>query len=217
MRNKVNKVGIISIIGVITLALAAGAYALYFADRAGAPTANSSGESSKSTESGDSKYATLKGDEFDEAFLADMLAHHEGAVNMAEQAQSVTAREEIRTLAGNITTSQSMEMIDMRKWQKDWGFEITNSGGHMSHGGGGMDMAGDMVEMMAKLKGLKGEAYDKEFLKQMILHHEQAVDMAQYADTNAEREEVKTLARNIISAQESEITQMKQWQQEWGY
>lgn len=165
----------------------------------------------------DNKFASLKGDAFDEAFIADMLAHHEGAVNMSEQAQAMTAHEEIRTLAGSIVSSQSMEMMDMRKWQKDWGYEITNSGGHMSHGGGGMDMAGDMTEMMGKLQGLSGEAYDKMFLEQMIIHHEQAVDMARYADSNAKHDEIKSLARDIIAAQESEIAQMKQWQQEWGY
>lgn len=212
-----NKIGIIGIVAVIAVILASGAFALYTANQVNEEPTNSTASSSKTQAKDDNKYASLKGDEFDEAFIADMLAHHEGAVNMSEQAQAVTARDEIRTLAGNITSSQSMEMMEMRNWQKQWGYEVTNSGGHMGHGGGGMDMAGDMTEMMAKLQGLKGEAYDKEFLKQMILHHEQAIDMAKYADSNAKHDEVKTLARNIITAQESEIAQMKQWQQDWGY
>ncbi|HPE85487.1 MAG TPA: DUF305 domain-containing protein, partial [Chlamydiales bacterium] len=69
----------------------------------------------------------------------------------------------------------------------------------------------------AKLNGLSGEAYDKEFLKQMILHHQQAVDMSKYADTNAKHQEVKDLARAVITAQEKEIADMKSWQQKWGY
>ena len=165
----------------------------------------------------DSKYATLKGDGFDEAFIADMIAHHEAAINMSEQAQAMTARDEIRTLASAIMETQTTEMVQMREWQQAWGFEITNSGGHMSHGGGGAEMAGDMVEMQNKLNDLKGEAYDKEFLKQMILHHEQAVDMAKYAADNAKSQEIKDLASNIIKAQNEEIRQMKQWQESWGY
>lgn len=164
-----------------------------------------------------SKYATLTGDAFDEAYIADMLAHHEGALNMAEQAQAATAHEEIRTLAGNITQSQGAEVMQMRTWQTDWGYEVTMSGGHNSHGGGGIDMGGDMVEMQNKLRGLTGEAYDKEFLKQMILHHEQAVDMSQFAAKNAKHQEIKDLAEDVISAQTTEIEQMKQWQEKWGY
>lgn len=165
----------------------------------------------------DSKYATLKGDAFDEAFIADMFAHHEAAINMSEQAQAMTAHDEIRTLATSIMETQATEMVQMREWQQAWGFEITNIGGHMSHGGGGAEMAGDMVEMQNKLKDLKGEAYDKEFLKQMILHHEQAVDMAKFAADNAKRQEIKDLASNIIKAQNEEIRQMKQWQKAWRY
>ncbi|MGB3945833.1 MAG: DUF305 domain-containing protein, partial [Candidatus Saccharimonadales bacterium] len=164
-----------------------------------------------------SKYAALKGDAFDEQYIADMLAHHEAAASMSEQAMSVTAHDELFNLATNIVQVQSNEMIQMREWQKAWGFEITNSGGHMSHGGGGAEMAGDMVEMMNKLKGLTGEAYDEEFLKQMILHHEQAIEMSVDADTNAKRQEIKDLARDVITAQSAEIKQMKQWQKEWGY
>lgn len=78
-------------------------------------------------------------------------------------------------------------------------------------------MSGDMADMEAKLNGLSGEAYDKEFLKQMILHHQQAVDMSKYSDTNAKHQEVKDLARAVITAQEKEIADMKSWQQKWGY
>lgn len=164
-----------------------------------------------------SKYASLKGDAFDEQYLADMIAHHEAAASMSEQAMSVAAHDELFTLANSIVQVQSREMIQMRDWQKAWGFEITNSGGHMSHGGGGAEMAGDMVEMMNKLKDLKGEAYDKEFLTQMILHHEQAIEMSVDADTNAKRQEIKDLAAGVIKTQTAEIEQMKQWQKEWGY
>lgn len=165
----------------------------------------------------DSKYDDLKDDAFDEAFIADMLAHLEGAVNVSEQAQAVTVHEEIRTMAGQMTQTQSLAMMQMREWQEAWGFEVTNSGGHMSHGGGGAEMAGDMVEMMATLQNLSGEAYDKEFLRQMIIHHEQAIDIAKYAETNAKRQEIKDFAADIISNQNTEIDQMKEWQKAWGY
>ena len=78
-------------------------------------------------------------------------------------------------------------------------------------------MGDDMANMESKLNGLSGEAYDKEFLKQMILHHQQAVDMSKYADTNAKHQEVKDLAQAVITAQEKEIADMKSWQQKWGF
>jgi uncharacterized protein (DUF305 family) len=208
------------IIGIILLALVAATiwYVAFFSpEKKMVPSNTDSVSTNNEGSDPSSKFATLKGDAFDEAYIADMLAHHEGALNMSEQAGAVVAHEELLTLTGNIIQTQSMELVQMREWQKAWGYKETTSGGHMSHGGAGMDMGGDMVEMMNKLKDLKGEAYDKEFLKQMIIHHEQAIEMSRYANTNAKHQEIKDLAKNIIEAQTAEINQMKQWQQEWGY
>ncbi|KKS13824.1 MAG: hypothetical protein UU71_C0042G0009 [Parcubacteria group bacterium GW2011_GWB1_41_6] len=50
---------------------------------------------------------------------------------------------------------------------------------------------------------------DEHFIEQMIPHHDGAIDMAKLALQKAKRPEIKTLAENIISAQEKEITDMR--------
>jgi len=74
-----------------------------------------------------------------------------------------------------------------------------------------------MTEMVASLKDKKGDDYDKAFITDMIDHHQSAVDMAKLSATNAKHEEIKQLSDDIVSAQEKEISQMKQWQMDWGY
>ncbi|MEO5691391.1 MAG: DUF305 domain-containing protein [Candidatus Saccharimonadales bacterium] len=74
-----------------------------------------------------------------------------------------------------------------------------------------------MDDMTADLKGKVGDEYDKAFIVSMIAHHEGAVEMAKLSAKNAKHEEIKTLSTNIISAQEKEISEMKQWQMDWGY
>lgn len=219
-RNRNNNKILIASIAVLAITAAAVWYFAFFSVVEQEPTTPSKTDSistSDNESNGSNKFATLKGDAFDEAYIADMLAHHEGALNMAEQAGPVVAHTEILTLTGNILQAQGMEMMQMKDWQKAWGYKETMSGGHMSHGGGAMDTGGDMVEMMNKLKDLEGEAYDKEFLKQMIIHHEQAIEMSRYANANAKHQEIKDLAKNITETQTAEINQMKQWQQQWGY
>lgn len=56
---------------------------------------------------------------------------------------------------------------------------------------------------------------DAHFIEQMIPHHEDAITMAKLAQTKAQRPEVKQLAENIISSQEAENKQMKEWYKEW--
>src|SRR5688500_7558435 len=57
--------------------------------------------------------------------------------------------------------------------------------------------------------------YDALFIDSMIVHHQGAIDMANQALKEATKPEIKTLAENIIKAQEAEIAQMKEWRQAW--
>lgn len=41
--------------------------------------------------------------------------------------------------------------------------------------------------------------------------------MAKLSGQNAKHDEIKQLSKDIVSAQENEIEQMKQWQKDWGY
>jgi hypothetical protein len=56
---------------------------------------------------------------------------------------------------------------------------------------------------------------EKQFIQEMVKHHEAAVTMAQQVLLLNPRAEVKKLANDIISAQTSEITMMKQWLASW--
>lgn len=56
---------------------------------------------------------------------------------------------------------------------------------------------------------------DRHFIEQMIPHHEDAITMAKLAQTKAQHEEMKTLAKSIISSQGKEIDQMKRWYNKW--
>lgn len=76
-------------------------------------------------------------------------------------------------------------------------------------------MGNAMSDMMVGLAGKTGNEFDKAFLSEMIMHHQGAVQMAEAALQYAEHDEIKQMAKAIISAQTSEITQMKEWQKRW--
>ena len=60
------------------------------------------------------------GDAFDEAFLKEMIVHHEGAVVMAKQVLATSKRPELIKLANDIITAQTGEIKMMGDWQKAW-------------------------------------------------------------------------------------------------
>jgi uncharacterized protein (DUF305 family) len=210
---------------VVALIAVGGVVAAYFMSRANTPSNDDMAGMDHSTmtmteENSESetykKYAALKGEAYDKEFLANMIVHHESAMNMGEMALAAAKHQEIKDLATNINASQGKEVGDMRKWQTTWGYPATSG-----HSMTGLEEAGHSMEgmedMNAALVGLSGDTFDKKFLELMIEHHQGAIDMAKPAATNASHQEIKDLAKAIITTQTKEITQMQKWLQEWGY
>ena len=65
------------------------------------------------------------GDDFDKAFLSEMIMHHQGAINMANLAKTNAKHAEIKNMASDIVTAQSQEIDKMQTWQTEWGYKNT--------------------------------------------------------------------------------------------
>ncbi len=143
----------------------------------------------------------------DQHFIIQMIPHHEGAIEMAKLALDRSKKPEILSLAEAIIAAQQTEIDEMRSWYKAW------YGGSPPEGGMGMHMRG-MTGDTAALEKLSGEAFDREFLQQMIPHHEMAIMMAQMIRDSG-RNEMRQLAENIISSQAREIEMMRGWLTSW--
>lgn len=59
--------------------------------------------------------ATLRGAEFDRRWIEAMIAHHEGAIEMAEDALRDGSNAQVRDLAANVVETQQAEIDLMRK------------------------------------------------------------------------------------------------------
>lgn len=178
-------------------------------------TSNSQSVQADKSSSDYKQYAALKGEDYDRMFLANMIAHHEGAVEMANLALTNASHQEIKTLATAIVSAQTSEINNMTAWQKTWGYPASSGEMMMDHSSMGMENTN--AGMMNELNGKTGEAFDKAFLEQMIMHHRSAINMAATGKTNAQHQEVKDLTVAIVNAQTKEIQQMEQWQKTWGY
>lgn len=73
------------------------------------------------------------GDAYDSAFIANMIDHHQSAVDMAKLSAKNAKHEEIKKLSNDIISAQEKEIDQMRMWQQDWGYQTFSSGHEMSH------------------------------------------------------------------------------------
>ena len=85
----------------------------------------------------------------------------------------------------------------------------------------GMDMESSTPMVMrsdpmtASLQPLRGKTFEITFMQEMIVHHQVAIQMAQFVATHTSRPQLKTLAQGIISDQSKEITDMTIWLNQW--
>jgi len=75
------------------------------------------------------KLDSLKGNGFDNEFMNQMIPHHEGAIEMANDALAKLPSEQtndaemigsLRQLAQSIVSAQTAEVKEMRQWQATW-------------------------------------------------------------------------------------------------
>ncbi len=145
----------------------------------------------------------------DQHFIIEMIPHHEGAIEMAKVALEKSKRPEIISLANGIIADQEREIAQMESWYGTW------FGGTPPQGGmGGMHMSG-MTGDMDDLKSVSAEDFDREFIDQMIPHHEMAVMMANMLATASVRTEMQQLASAIMTSQSREIEMMRSWRAAW--
>ena len=140
-------------------------------------------------------------------FAQGMIPHHAQAITMADM---VLAQEDstLTELAEQIKVAQQPEIDEMTQWLNAWGEEVPAADGHL--GMGGMDMDGMMSQDdLDMLMDMSGSGFDSMWLQMMIEHHEGAIEMAQEQVADGEYPDALDLAAQIISAQQSEIDQMR--------
>ncbi len=72
-----------------------------------------------------------------------------------------------------------------------------------------MDHSQHMMNGMPSMNSMMKEYSDLEYLNLMIIHHQDALDMAQRAIISSSNTFIKNLSQNIISSQSKEINDMK--------
>jgi uncharacterized protein (DUF305 family) len=162
---------------------------------------------------------TPAADSVDAGFARDMSTHHLQGVQMANLALERSEDPEVRQIAFDISATQTNQAGRMQGWLALWG--VPQSGGDtmawMSGDGGahghGMTDDGLMPGMateaeLATLGELEGTAFDVEFLRLMIRHHQGGFEMARYGADHAGLAAVRSLASAIAGAQSAETRTM---------
>ena len=139
----------------------------------------------------------------DKAFLSGMIAHHEGAVEMARIMLNLPADQidpQVAAWAGDILATQEKEIARMQDMLKTMG---------------GMDdaayaaMRKSMQVMVDSAKGQKN--LNLWFVRDMLPHHGSAILMSVPALENSSNAAVLDLAEHIVTVQAKEMRAFRGW------
>ena len=147
----------------------------------------------------------------DAAFVAAMIPHHESAIEMAKMAREQAQHPQVRQLASDIISGQGNEIDILEQIHQRL---VGEPAGEMNHGS--MGLSEDEMGMSMDMDALEqADPFDREFIDQMIAHHQGAIRMARIQLAEGSDDEAKSLADAIITAQSLEIEQMNDWRTKW--
>jgi uncharacterized protein (DUF305 family) len=154
-------------------------------------------------DSADTASTSAAGNQTDRAFVADMVPHHEAAVQMAQIAGERGKSAFVKNLAANIIKTQRAEIATMRR--EDAGLAKAGvKAGTLGLDAAAMGMDHDTA-MLATAKD-----FDRAFLEMMVPHHEGALEMSKIELRKGADPELKELAQQITAGQTREIAQMRE-------
>jgi uncharacterized protein (DUF305 family) len=152
--------------------------------------------------------SNVKFNDADVMFAQMMIPHHEQAIEMSEIAldPTVGAGNVVRALAISIKAAQDPEIAMMTGFLSSWKQSLTVDES-VDHS----DMMSGMLTLdeISNLSTLRGAEFDRAWMLGMIAHHEGAIEMAKDVIPDGTNAAVRTLANAIVTAQDSEIAEMK--------
>lgn len=144
----------------------------------------------------------LGGRAFDRAFLSLMIAHHEAANAMSEDALRGAQDAQVRVWANEVLLVQLGEVREMRAMLGD--FDL-----------GGVDeprytaMTNDMRAMVTAVR--TSQQLDDAWVRGMAEHHALGIVMATVALSKSDNTLIQLLARNVILLQTKQLAEYRAW------
>ena len=135
-----------------------------------------------------------------------MLQHHQAAVDMANLQQNKGTDTTLKNFSKGVVNAQQKEIKLMGEF-------VSKATATASPDNGQFKKAMDAsMETMMSASPVIYNNIDKDFVAQMIPHHQSAVDMAMAYLQYGKDGQLRKMSEDIISSQEKEIGWLKSWQ-----
>lgn len=145
----------------------------------------------------------------DATYLTEMIAHHSQALDLAEIAATRATDRRVRTIAEAIDAGQGREILVMAAWLVE--HDVPEPTVEDVEAMTAMGMPGMLTTtQLDDLATTSGARFDRQFLEDMIQHHQGAVRMAEELLAAGKDVRVVEMATDVVAGQNAEISRMRE-------
>ena len=130
-------------------------------------------------------------------YINAMIAHHRGAILVAQQAEK-SNRPEVQTLAKEIQANEPVLIEELYKWKKDW-YKDTKK----------------VKDPVVPNLGNYNDTFDLRFLNAVIAHHENGILMTKDVRVKSNKSEILDNANAVEKFLTDSGTMLKEWRKNW--
>ncbi len=131
-------------------------------------------------------------------YINAMIAHHRGAMLVAEQAAQYTEQQELKDLSADILKNEPVAIAELYQWKKDW--------------------YGDtrvVADPVVSNLGSYDNNFNLRFLNALIAHHENGLVMTREIRTKSSRTEILNNADEVETFLTTTLSVFKDWRKQW--
>lgn len=135
---------------------------------------------------------------FDLRYINAMIAHHRGAMLLAEQLGKGTSRPEMKALSEGILKDEPAAIAELYAWKKDW-YQDSKI----------------VRDPVVPVLGSADDTFDLRFLNAIIAHHEAGIVMTKETRLKSSRTEILNNADAVEAFLLNGLSALKGFRSEW--
>jgi uncharacterized protein (DUF305 family) len=157
--------------------------------------------------------------EFDQLYIDMMVPHHESIIALAQVARDRLTDARLQAIADTIVTDQTREIEQLRGYRDMFYGDprpMPMDEQMMAMMMEQMPGIGDIASMQMLMDPntlvatfCRADDPDLAFIDLVIPHHEMAIQASEAVVDRATHEEIRTIAQNVIAAQQQEVTELQ--------
>jgi len=151
-----------------------------------------------------SSMQTMPCNQLEQTYIQAIVQSHDAAIAWSRLAETKANRPRLQQFAQKVISDESRINRRFISWDKSW-FKVTPTTAILP----------DDRNELTRLQSLSGQDFDIAYMRAMITHFSEAIDLSNLVATKATHPQLKAAAASMAKEHERQRQQLRTWLQQW--